>query len=253
MSTVSHRSVYQAVPSDFHGVLVVLAVKNDDPEHVFISVDDVQAALEDKGRTARSFLNRNSFKGILIRDGTEYLVSLISVKEFFYYCMLNQSPKLNRFRDHVAHILDVIQKTGSYPPAGSRDNSLEWTKTREKGKDDRRYFTETIRKQGIKPPPGKTDGFQFAGLTNAIYEGVDGMNASELRKRLGLKSKDSLRDNRDADTLSLYALSERAAANKMISSDIHEYDRGRLCSKRAAQVITEGYKNAMRQLQDEKI
>jgi hypothetical protein len=59
-----------------------------------------------------------------------------------------------------------------------------------------------------------TEGYQYGILTNATYQGLLGADAKTLKSQMGLKPKDSLRDNLDEVSLIAIALSEALAARK---------------------------------------
>jgi hypothetical protein len=59
-----------------------------------------------------------------------------------------------------------------------------------------------------------TEGWQYADLTNATYQGLFGADAKGLKAQLGLKPKDSLRDSLDDISLTAIKLSEMVAASK---------------------------------------
>lgn len=59
-----------------------------------------------------------------------------------------------------------------------------------------------------------TQGWQYGVLTNATYEGLLGADAKTLKVEMGLKPKESLRDNLDDECLIAIQLSEMVAARK---------------------------------------
>jgi hypothetical protein len=63
-----------------------------------------------------------------------------------------------------------------------------------------------------------TEGWQYADLTNATYQGLFGADAKGLRDQRGLKPKDSLRDNLDDISLMAISLSEAVAAKKAVTA-----------------------------------
>jgi KilA-N domain len=83
------------------------------------------------------------------------------------------------------------------------------TKARIDGIAIRKSETNAFQSTGLV-----TQGWQYGSLTNATYEGLLGADAKTLKIEMGLKAKESLRDNLDDECLIAIQLSEMVAARK---------------------------------------
>lgn len=81
------------------------------------------------------------------------------------------------------------------------------------GKVKRQELTDTLQEHGV-------EGMGYAICTNAIYEGLHGKTALELKQERGLKKKDSLRDDFSPLELRAVLLSEELAALKIEVKDV---------------------------------
>ena len=91
-------------------------------------------------------------------------------------------------------------------------------------KDPKKIAQTKARIDGIAARKLETNAFQATGLvkenyqygilTNATYEGLLGADAKSLKVEMGLKPKQSLRDNLDDECLAAIRLSELVAARK---------------------------------------
>jgi hypothetical protein len=87
------------------------------------------------------------------------------------------------------------------------------TKERIDGIAARKLETNAFQNTGLV-----TEGWQYGVLTNATYEGLFGADAKTLKAEMGLKPKQSLRDNLDDESLAAIRLSEMVAARKAASA-----------------------------------
>jgi len=85
----------------------------------------------------------------------------------------------------------------------NRGYSYKWIEARLKGILDRNKLTDVWKENGIK------DGYEFAVLTNEIYQSWSGMKASEYKKYKNIR-KESLRDNMSDIEVALTDLGEIA-------------------------------------------
>ncbi|TRX58811.1 Bro-N domain-containing protein [Fulvivirga sp. M361] len=83
--------------------------------------------------------------------------------------------------------------------------SPDWVQTRIAGIDTRVTFTDKLKESGIK------EGFQYAVLTNEMYESWSGFTAAQYKEHKGISKKDSLRDNMTPMELATTLFSETAA------------------------------------------
>ena len=87
------------------------------------------------------------------------------------------------------------------------------TQARIEGMAARKLETNAFQATGLV-----TQGWQYGSLTNATYEGLLGADAKALKVEMGLKPKESLRDNLDDVSLAAIKLSELVAAKKASSA-----------------------------------
>jgi hypothetical protein len=87
------------------------------------------------------------------------------------------------------------------------------TQARIDGIAARKLETNAFQESGLV-----TQGWQYGSLTNATYEGLLGSDAKTLKIEMGLKAKESLRDNLDDVSLAAIRLSELVAAKKAASA-----------------------------------
>jgi hypothetical protein len=87
------------------------------------------------------------------------------------------------------------------------------TQARIEGIAARKLETNAFQSTGLISQP-----WQYGSLTNATYEGLLGADAKTLKIEMGLKPKESLRDNLDDVSLAAIRLSELVAAKKAASA-----------------------------------
>ncbi len=122
------------------------------------------------------------------------------------------SPKAEPFKlwlakmgnDRIDEVFDpelaINRAVDYYRSRGYDDN---WIKTRMTGVVDRRKLTDVWKENGI------TKNFEYAVLTNEIYQAWSGMKASEYKNFKGIR-KESLRDNMTDIEVALTDLGEIA-------------------------------------------
>jgi len=91
---------------------------------------------------------------------------------------------------------------GYYIEKGYTNN---WVQTRIAGIDTRNTFTDTLKGHGIK------ENYEYAILTNEMYQSWSGFSAIEYKKHKGINKKGSLRDNMTPMELATTLFSETAA------------------------------------------
>ena len=83
--------------------------------------------------------------------------------------------------------------------------SAEWIQTRTSSVETRISFTDKLQESGIDK------GYEYAILTNEMYQSWSGLTASEYKKHKGIGKKESLRDNMTPMELATAIFSETTA------------------------------------------
>lgn len=83
--------------------------------------------------------------------------------------------------------------------------TTEWIQTRVAGIDTRVTFTDKLKESGVK------EGYEYAILTNEMYQSWSGFTAEQYKQYKGISKKDSLRDNMTPMELATALFSETAA------------------------------------------
>jgi DNA-damage-inducible protein D len=105
--------------------------------------------------------------------------------------------------DEIEQPAKAIERAKGYYTA--KGYSPEWVQTRIAGIDTRITFTDKLKDSGIK------EGYEYAILTNEMYQSWSGLSAEEYKKHKGLSKKESLRDNMTPMELATTLFSETAA------------------------------------------
>lgn len=92
-----------------------------------------------------------------------------------------------------------------------------WVKTRLEGKQARKRFTAALQNHGI------VQGWEYAGLTNAICEPILGGSVKELKIKRDLPARANLRDHLEATELAAILFGESLAEERIESSDLFGY------------------------------
>lgn len=106
--------------------------------------------------------------------------------------------------DEIEQPAKAIERGKGYYLAQGR--STEWIQSRIAGIETRHTFTDKLKESGIK------EGYEYAVLTNELYQSWSGFNAGEYREHKGLSKKSSLRDNMTPMELAATLFSETAAS-----------------------------------------
>jgi hypothetical protein len=101
---------------------------------------------------------------------------------------------------------DIIQRTKS-------EQELIWLEKRLKGKITRKAFTNELKNHGVT-------GVGYAMNTDAIYEGILGKTAKELKEERNIERKDTARDNMSAIELAAVDLVEMLSIQRMQKADV---------------------------------
>ena len=146
------------------------------------------------------------------KDGKNYLTDTLDTKGILRLIESIPSPKAEPFKlwlakmgnDRIDEVFDpelaINRAVDYYRSRGYDDN---WIKTRMTGVVDIRKLTDVWKENGI------TKNFEYAVLTNEIYQAWSGMKASEYKNFKGIR-KESLRDNMTDIEVALTDLGEIA-------------------------------------------
>ncbi len=97
----------------------------------------------------------------------------------------------------------------------------DWIQTRVAGIDARISFTDSLKDRGIK------EGYQYAILTNEMYQSWSGFSATEYKEYKGIGKKESLRDNMTPMELATTLFSETAAKELLEKSGAKGFQQTR--------------------------
>ncbi len=205
----------------------IRSVWDANKEEYYFSVVDVISALTDSKIPKRywSDLKRNLIKeGSQLyenivqlkmksqKDGKNYLTDTLDTKGIFRLIESVPSSKAEPFKlwiaqmgkERIDEIFDpeiAINRAIDY--YRGRGYSDQWIETRLKGILDRKKLTDVWKENGIK------QNYEYAILTNEIYQSWSGMKASEYKEYKNIR-KESLRDNMTDIEVALTDLGEIA-------------------------------------------
>ena len=205
----------------------IRSVWDADKEEYYFSVVDVISALTDSKIPKRYWtdLKRNLIKeGSQLyenivqlkmkskKDGKNYLTDTLDTKGIFRLIESVPSSKAEPFKlwlaqmgkERIDEIFDpeiAINRAIDY--YRGRGYSDQWIETRLKGILDRKKLTDVWKENGIK------QNYEYAILTNEIYQSWSGMKASEYKEYKNIR-KESLRDNMTDIEVALTDLGEIA-------------------------------------------
>lgn len=146
------------------------------------------------------------------KDGKNYLTETLDTEGILRLIESVASPKAEPFKmwlanlgkERIDEVFDpelAIKRAIDY--YRNRGYSDKWIEARLKGILDRNKLTDVWKENGIK------EGYEFAVLTNEIYQTWSGMKASEYKQYKNIR-KESLRDNMSDIEVALTDLGEIA-------------------------------------------
>lgn len=146
------------------------------------------------------------------KDGKSYLTDTLDTKGILRLIESVPSPKAEPFKlwlaqmgkERIDEVFDpeiAIKRAIEY--YRNKGYSDKWIEARLKGILDRNKLTDIWKENGIK------EGYEFAVLTNEIYQSWSGMKASQYKKYKNIR-KESLRDNMTDVEVALTDLGEIA-------------------------------------------
>ena len=205
----------------------IRSIWDAEKEEYYFSVVDVIGALTDSNIPKRywTYLKRNLIKeGSQLyenivqlkmksqKDGKNYLTDTLDTKGILRLIESVPSPKAEPFKlwlaqmgkERIDEVFDpeiAIRRAIDY--YRNRGYSDKWIEARLKGILDRNKLTDVWKENGIK------EGYEFAVLTNEIYQAWSGMKAAEYKEYKNIR-KESLRDNMTDVEVALTDLGEIA-------------------------------------------
>lgn len=205
----------------------IRSVWDADKEEYYFSVVDVISAITDSkiprnywSDLKRKLLDEGSelhekivqLKMKSQKDGKNYLTDTLDTKGIFRLIESVPSSKAEPFKlwlaqmgkERIDEIFDpeiAINRAIDY--YRGRGYSDQWIETRLKGILDRKKLTDVWKENGIK------QNYEYAILTNEIYQSWSGMKASEYKEYKNIR-KESLRDNMTDIEVALTDLGEIA-------------------------------------------
>ena len=204
------RSIWDSEKEDYYfSVVDVIEVLTESPRS-----RTYWSALKTKLSEEGSELSQNvgQLKMKSKKDGKYYLTDVLDTEGVFRLIESVPSPKAEPFklwlaklgRQEIDNVFDPskgIDKMVDYYLG--KGYTLEWIEARIKAIINRKKLTNIWREGGIK------ESFEYAVLTNEIYQAWSGMKASEYKDFKGIR-KESLRDNMTDIEVALTDLGEIA-------------------------------------------
>ena len=204
------RSMWDAEIEDYYfSVVDVISVLTDSsiPKRYWA---DLKKKLIDEG--SQLYENIVQLKMKSQKDGKNYLTDTLDTKGILRLIESVPSPKAEPFKlwlaqmgkERIDEVFDpeiAIKRAIDY--YRNRGYSDKWIEARLKGILDRNKLTDVWKENGIK------DGYEFAVLTNEIYQAWSGMKAAEYKEYKNIR-KESLRDNMSDVEVALTDLGEIA-------------------------------------------
>ena len=203
------RSIWDAEKEEYYfSVVDVIGALTDSkiPKRYWT---DLKRRITEEG--SQLYENIVQFK-MIAKDGKMRETDTLDTKGILRLIESVPSPKAEPFKlwlaqmgkERIDEVFDpeiAIKRAIDY--YRNRGYSDKWIETRLKGILDRNKLTDVWKENGIK------DGFEFAVLTNEIYQAWSGMKASEYKEFKNIR-KESLRDNMSDVEVALTDLGEIA-------------------------------------------
>ncbi len=183
------------------------------------------------------------------KDGKNYLTDTLDTKGILRLIESIPSPKAEPFKlwlakmgnDRIDEVFDPeisINRAVDYYRSRGYDD--KWIKARMTGVVDRRKLTDVWKENGI------TKNFEYAVLTNEIYQAWSGMKASEYKDFKGIR-KESLRDNMTDIEVALTDLGEIATRELARKHKPYGLEQNKEIAKRGGKIA----KNTRDNLEEE--
>ena len=230
----------------------IRSIWDSEKEEYFFSVVDVIGALTDSKIPKRYWTD---LKRKIIEEGSELYENIVQLKMLAKDGKMREtdtldtkgilrliesvpSPKAEPFKlwlakmgkERIDEVFDpeiAIKRAIDY--YRNRGYSDKWIEARLKGILDRNKLTDIWKENGIK------EGYEFAVLTNEIYQTWSGMKASEYKKYKNIR-KESLRDNMSDIEVALTDLGEIATRELVKKHKPHGIKENKKVAKAGGEV-----------------
>ena len=230
----------------------IRSIWDSEKEEYFFSVVDVIGALTDSKIPKRYWTD---LKRKIIEEGSELYENIVQLKMLAKDGKMREtdtldtkgilrliesvpSPKAEPFKlwlakmgkERIDEVFDpeiAIKRAIDY--YRNRGYSDKWIEARLKGILDRNKLTDVWKENGIK------EGYEFAVLTNEIYQTWSGMKASEYKKYKNIR-KESLRDNMSDIEVALTDLGEIATRELVKKHKPHGIKENKKVAKAGGEV-----------------
>ena len=172
------------------------------------------------------------------KDGKNYLTDVLDTEGILRLIESVPSPNAEPFKLWLAHLgkeridevfdpeLAINRAVSYYQKKGYSD---DWIKSRVNGILSRKKLTDAWKESGIN------ESYEYAMLTNEIYQNWSGMTANEYKKLKGIR-KESLRDNMSDIELVLDDLGEVTTRDIVQTEKPYGIDENLKVAKRGGKV-----------------
>lgn len=120
-----------------------------------------------------------------------------------------------------------------------KPEDAEWIANRANAVVARNKFTKCLQEHGV------TKGYEIAGCTNAVYQGMFEKTAKEIREERNLPANANLRDSMDETELLSIALAENLAKRKIQTTNSQGYVQCKTRCLDASKIIADAVRNAL--------
>lgn len=120
-----------------------------------------------------------------------------------------------------------------------KPEDAEWIANRANAVVARNKFTKCLQEHGV------TKGYEIAGCTNAVYQGMFEKTAKEIREERNLPANANLRDSMDETELLSIALAENLAKRKIQATNSQGYTECKTRCLDASKIIADAVRNAL--------
>ena len=120
-----------------------------------------------------------------------------------------------------------------------KPEDAEWIANRANAVVARNKFTKCLQEHGV------TKGYEIAGCTNAVYQGMFEKTAKEIREERNLPANANLRDSMDETELLSIALAENLAKRKIQNTNSQGYTECKTRCLDASKIIADAVRNAL--------
>ena len=120
-----------------------------------------------------------------------------------------------------------------------KPEDAEWIANSANAVVARNKFTKCLQEHGV------TKGYEIAGCTNAVHQGMFEKTAKEIREERNLPANSNLRDSMDETELLSIALAENLAKRKIQTTNSQWYTQCKTRCLDASKIIADAVRNAL--------